>query len=330
MTAFRQTRCLGQRTSMIAEITPKDQLKTNSPLDLFSISQTSEERTGLTWHEKYLLRCVNNAPFFAYKTSNKGYDIVQGNCNSWTCPRCGNLRARKEYGRILEGCRTLAKDWKLYFITLTCRGKGTSWEQAEAGYLLWTNRLLTTLRKSSKKHDVHWAYCQVTERQSRGHPHSHLLTTYYPHDLREGTKTTWKHVAGKLTAIELECLRSDYLEQRCISAGLGEQYDISEVRTVEAASRYVAKYMFKDTMFSTDWPKKWRRVRYSRSFPKLPEQKSDAFVLLKNSDWRDLARKAVVINPQDVASYEAAGRTFYHDDVIVRKVRNEAVSNNGS
>lgn len=306
---------------MIAEITPKNQPKTSAPLDLFSIRQTTSEARGLSWHEKYLLRCVNNAPFFAYKVSDKGYNVVQGNCNDWTCPRCGDLRARKEYGRILEGCRTLAKDHRLYFITLTCRGKGTSWEQAEAGYYTWTNRLLTTLRKSAKKYDVHWAYVQVTERQARGHPHSHLLTTYHPFDMTNGTKTTWKHTKGKPSATLLECLRSDYLERRCVSAGLGNQYDISEVKTVEGASRYVAKYMFKDTMFSTDWPKKWRRVRYSRSFPKLPEQKSDAFALIKNQDWRKLAQKAVVINPQNEAAYQAAYIAFYHADVIVRKVK---------
>lgn len=306
---------------MIPDFSLKHERNESTSLDLFSISQTTSEARGLTWQEKYLLRCANNAPFFAYKVSIKGYDVVQGNCHDWTCPRCGDLRARQEYGRILEGCRTLAKDHKLYFITLTCRGKGTSWEQAEAGYLLWTNRLLTTLRKSAKKHAVHWAYCQVTERQARGHPHSHLLTTYHPFDMTNGTKTTWKHVNGRLTAYEVECLRSDYLEARCVSAGLGNQYDISEVRTVEGASRYVAKYMFKDTMFSTDWPKKWRRIRYSRSFPKLPKEKTDAFVLMKNSDWRKLAQKAVVINPQDVASFEVAGRAFYHDDVIVRRLK---------
>ena len=213
----------------------------------------------------------------------------------------------------------------MYFVTLTCRGKGLSWEQAEAGYLLWTNRLLSTLRANAKKRSVEWAYCQVTERQGRRHPHSHLITTYYPHDLKDGTKTTWKTVAGTLTAIELECLRSDYLGQKCVSAGLGEQYDISKVKTVEGASRYVAKYMFKDTMFLTDWPKKWRRVRYSRSFPKLEKKVSDAFVLITSEDWRDLAQKAVVIRAQDIAAYEAAYFQFLHDDILIRKPRHETL-----
>jgi len=213
----------------------------------------------------------------------------------------------------------------LYFITLTCRGREMSWEQAEAGYLLWTNRLLSTLRANAKKRDLKWSYFQVTERQGRKHPHSHLITTYSPEDLKDGTKTTWKHIAGKLTAIEVDCLRSDYLGKKCVSAGLGEQYDISKVRTIEGASRYVAKYMFKDSMFLTDWPKKWRRVRYSHSFPKLEQEKGDAFVIITADDWRDLAQKAVVIRAQDVAAYEAAYFQFLHDDILIRKPRNETV-----
>ncbi len=315
---------------MIPETSLKHEQTKSTSLDLYSIRQTAEERSAQSYASNSDLECINNAPFFAYQTSKKGYAIVQGNCNSWSCPRCGIGRAKQEYGRIVEGCRILAKDYRLYFITLTCKGKEMSWEQAEAGYYTWTNRLLTTLRKQAKKRELFWAYCQVTERQSRGHPHSHLITTYYPHDLIDGTKTTWKHIDGRLTAIERECLRSDYLQARCVDAGLGDQYDISEVRTVEGASRYVAKYMFKPTMFSTDWPKKWRRIRYSRSFPKLPDKTSDAFLLMKRQDWRKLARLAVVINPQDIASQKEAEYWLKGDGIIVRKVKNVTISDNSS
>ncbi len=165
----------------------------------------------------------------------------------------------------------------------------------------------------------------MTERQGRKHPHSHILTTYYPHDLIPGKKTTWKHVDGLIKPVILDCLRSDYLEKKCISSGLGEQYDISEVKTVEGASRYVAKYMFKDAMFTTDWPKKWRRVRYSHSFPKLEREKSEAIVLITADNWRELARKAVVIRADDIAAYEAAYFQFMHDDIVIRKPKNAMV-----
>ncbi len=292
----------------------------SSPLDLFSIRQTSEERTVCSYAPPELV-CINGAPYFAYQVGlGKGYAIVQGNCHDWRCPKCGLGRAKQEYGRIVEGCRQLAKDYQLYFMTITCRGREISWEQSEAGYYLWTNKLLTTLRKSAKKYDLHWAYVQVTERQKRGHPHSHFLTTYHPHDLIDGFKESWRKVGGKLVCEELPALRSEYLLARCVSAGLGSQYDISEVQSAEAASRYVAKYMFKESMFLTDWPKKWRRVRYSRSFPKLENKTSDAMVLLSWKEWRELARKAVVVLPQDKASQAEAEYWFSKSDVIIRKV----------
>ena len=310
---------------MITPILPNKQLNLRPSLDLFSIRQKNALSLKSYAENFYNQRCVNRAPFFAYQSTEKAYHLAQGNCNSWSCPRCGIRRAKQEYGRIVAGCRKLAESAKLFFITLTCRGKNLSWEQAEAGYLLWTNRLLSTLRANAKRRGVNWSYCQVTERQGRKHPHSHIITTYYPHDIQPGIKTTWKKVAGKLTAIPVECLRSDYLEQKSVSAGMGEQYDISQVVTVEGASRYVAKYMFKDAMFTTDWPKKWRRVRYSHSFPKLEHEKSEVIVLITADDWRELARKAVIIRADDIAAYEAAYFQFMHDDILIRKPKNETI-----
>lgn len=311
---------------MIPDLTKPHNIEGNpsrnksTSLDLFSISETSAFLVD-TYASDLELHCVNNAPYFAYQVGNgKGYAIVQGNCHSWQCPKCGLGRAKQEYGRIVEGCRTLAKDYQLYFMTITCRGREISWEQSEAGYLKWTHRLIDALRKSAKKYDLHWAYVQVTERQKRGHPHSHFLTTYHPHDLIEGFKESWKNVNGRLAVQKIPALRSEYLLARCVSAGLGSQYDISEVQSAEAASRYVAKYMFKESMFLTDWPKKWRRVRYSHSFPKLEKQTSDAMVLLRWGDWRELARKAVVVLPQSKAAQAEAMYWFDKSDVLIRKV----------
>jgi len=292
----------------------------STSLDLYSISQTDAFPVA-TYATDLEPVCINGAPYFAYQVGEgKGYAIVQGNCHNWQCPKCGLARAKHEYWRIVNGCETLAKDYKLYFITITCKGQEISWEQSEAGYLKWTNKLLTTLRKSAKKYGLHWAYMQVTERQKRGHPHSHFLTTYHPHDLIDDYKETWKNEGGRYVRSEVPALRSDYLEARCVSAGLGSQYDISAVRTVDAASRYVAKYLFKESMFLTNWPKKWRRVRYSRSFPKSEKLETDAMVLLRWGDWRKLAAKAVVVLPQSKAAQAEAEYWFSKSDVIIRKV----------
>jgi len=125
--------------------------ESSSSLDLYSIRQTDAFSGSSSPPLPENPQCINHPPFFACKTSVKGYTIAQGNCHDWKCPRCGISRAKQEYKRIVEGCRILAEQHDLYFMTLTCRGREISFEQSEAGYYTWTNRLLTTLRKSAKK-----------------------------------------------------------------------------------------------------------------------------------------------------------------------------------
>jgi hypothetical protein len=66
---------------------------------------------------------------------------------------------------------------------------------------------------------------------------------------------------------------------------LGVQTALSQIDTVEGASRYVAKYLFK-SLTAQKFPAKWRRVRYSQSFPKLPEAHDDRkFPIVRSDDW---------------------------------------------
>lgn len=313
---------------IISPIAPVDNEhpQSSSSLDLFSTSQKSEPEPSTNLATEpvanmtcaALPKCVNNAPFFAWSTEEKAYSVAQGCCNDWQCPKCGIQRAKHEYGRIVNGCRTLAVSHDLYFLTITCRGKEMSLAESEANYLKWTNKLLTACRYQAKKRDIEWHYVQVTERQKRGHPHSHILTTYKPHDLYLGTKEHWQTIDGKRTLQLIPALRSDWFEKRCASAGLGNQYDISKVDSVEGASRYVAKYLFKDCMFSTEFPKHWKRIRYSQEFPDLPERETDAFVLLKSEDWLKLAKLAVVVNPRDDIAREQCQKYLLGHDILLR------------
>lgn len=269
-------------------------------------------------------RCVNNAPFIAFPVSDtkRTYRVIQACCNSWTCPRCGIQRAKHEYGRIVNGVRELEQRTAegLFFITITCRGREMSLAESEGGYLLWTNRLLSTLRANAKKRNIAWSYVQVTERQKRGHPHSHLITTYYPQDIYLGTKEKWSRIGGKLTKQLIPSLRSEYLLQKCVDAGLGSEYDISEVSSGEAVSRYVAKYLFKDSMLKTEFPDKWKRVRYSQNFPKLEDRSNpDALALVTSSDWSVLRALAVVL----MTDNETENRTreeCFGSDILIKTV----------
>lgn len=296
------------------------------PLDLLSISQTNSKNdiksdTNTSFGQTYALPflCHNNAPYFALKLSNKRYALWQGNCNDWTCPRCGILRAKHEYGRIVNGCRELDSTHDLFFLTLTCRGADLSVEDADKNYLKWTNKFLTSARTKARRAGDAWHYVQVTERQKRGHPHSHLIITWIPSDLSLGSRDHWQTVNGQKVKTQKECLRSEWIRKQCVRSGLGDQYDISKVRSAEGVSRYVAKYLFKDSMFSTQWAKNWRRVRYSQSFPKLPERKNgDAIPLLNDDDWQSLAKRCSVLKVHEDANFVWISRKLGKNDILIQ------------
>jgi len=266
------------------------------------------------------LFCTYNAPYFAYKKDGRAWGIAQGNCHHWDCPKCGEGRAKKEYGRIVAGCSTIETSNLLYFITVTCRGRDLRLQDAMSGYLQWTNRLLDALRCDAKKRGCLWCYVQVTEQQGRGHPHSHILTTYFPDDIVEGKKVSYETDAqGRKHRVYKDVLRSAYLQKRVLASGLGEQYDISLVDKAAAASRYVSKYLFHPDMFKAKYPKGWKRVRYSQNFPHLPSEKSTAIVLLTRWDWLYLASEATTLTAQDDSSYNRAKVELKGHDLILLK-----------
>lgn len=284
-------------------------------LDLFSTSPTKEDFCSDFSSQK----CTYNAPYFAYQAEGKIWNVVQGNCHHWDCPKCGLGRAKQEYGRIVQGCRELEKTGNLYFLTITCRGRDLGVREAEKNYLTWTNRFLDACRARCKREGGKWCYVQVTERQKRAHPHSHILTTFDVGDITNGNVEKWiTDKNGKRKKELRTALRSEWIQARVVSAGLGKQYDISVVENAEGASRYVAKYLFKESIFENTWPKGWKRVRYSQSFPKLPERETNAFVLLEHADWYKLASKAVVVNAVGYDAYEEAKNQLHFHDTIVR------------
>lgn len=294
-----------------------------SSLDLFSTSQTSSKKPKARKpknDKKIYDACLNNAPYFGYQIEGKKWGVVQGCCNDWNCPRCGQQRAREEYGRIVEGSRKISETDQLYFFTITCRGSDCSIEEAESNYLNWTNKLLTRLRTEAKRANKQWFYASVTERQDRRHPHSHYITTYCPDDVVFIEEGKPKHycTTGHVFPAKHDTLQSHKLERACVECGLGYQYDISRVQNNEAGSRYMAKYLFKETIFSQIWPKGWRRVRYSQSWPKLPETKGDAMILLTAFDWLALAKKAVIIITKDDGTKKVCERAFSRADVIIQ------------
>lgn len=238
-------------------------------LDLLSTSQKKGHKD----------RCPYGAPLAATLSNGNG-KIVQCCCNHWECPTCGDTRAKQEYHRIVYGAQELAKQHDLYFVTLTCRGKEMPIEVAEESYYEWTNRLLSVYRAHVRAKGGYWSYVQVTERQkkTRQHPHSHILITALPNDAKATSDARGKqHYVSSL------------FTKWNASAGLGNQHKITRVSSPEAVSRYVAKYLFKQSAKDT-FPKKWKRVRYSANYPRKPEEKTtESWLLERVDDWDRIA-----------------------------------------
>jgi len=285
-------------------------------LDLFSTSQKTSGKKD----QQQSFFCSYNAPLFAYQIKLATYGVTQGCCNHWDCPRCGQIRARQEYGRLVSGIRQLAETSKIYFVTVTCKGKELTRDEADKNYPLWNNRLFSTWRARTKSKGGQWCYVAVTERQTRGHAHSHILTTANPGDLYLGhvfkERTSNLYIPAQSREI---ALRSDWLSNTVQRAGFGHQYDISIASSPDGASRYVAKYLFKQAMFEAHWPKGWKRVRYSQNFPKLPDQTSDCMVLLTPNDWQWLGRRAAVVKVKDDAILADVRYHLRNADTIIDK-----------
>lgn len=241
--------------------------------------------------------CSYNAPFYAVLKSDRAV-LKRACCNHWDCPKCGVSRALHEYWRIVDGCEQLNESNSLYLITITCKGKdGMNAADSEELYLNWTSKLLDAWRLHTKRGERgEWTYVQITERQKRGHPHSHFLCTMCPEVSRQFTDDKQRvHY------------RSDWFTGQVQKSGLGIENDIQPIISAQAASRYIAKYLFKSALTMV-WKKGWKRVRYSHSFPKAREYEKEAetIVLLRLTDWTQLMLSGLSVECWSEETYSKA------------------------
>jgi len=70
----------------------------------------------------------------------------------------------------------------------------------------------------------------------------------------------------------------------------------------------MAAYPFKTTAFQV-WPAKWKRVRYSQNWPKMPENRATtAFPVFSRQDWSQVASLSGTIETYSPVVYERALR----------------------
>lgn len=298
---------------MAAESLLLDQLSTSQTnsrqIDFSSVDRRTLRETQAAIEEAELEQipiCPNRAPYIFYVDQTGRGHVVQGCCNKWECPRCGVLRAKHEYGRMVNGASELQRSGEqLYFATITCQGGAMTIADAEKHYGEWTNTLLTNMRTKAKRDGQTWATASVTERQKRAHPHSHIILTFCPSDAWSYASGAWLPNGAKA---KHDGLYSAWFVAACVSAGLGKMADYSLIKSPVAVAVYLGKYLFKDAMRTT-WPRGWKRIRYSNSWPKLPERTPlVAFALVHFSDWLKLESMPMSIVADTEHTYEQALR----------------------
>ena len=242
--------------------------------------------------------CPYGAPLVAIETEEHCV-IKQGCCNHWDCPVCSNILAGYHAHRMQEGARILSETGTLWFWTTTCRGRDLDLETADDNYLLWTNRLLAACRARAKKQGVDFQYVQVTERQKRGAAHSHYISTFCPDDAIHAPVPDDQHRYV-----------SDWFVKRNVSAGLGPQCRISAVQTPERAAGYIAKYL-KKQLKEHEWPKHWKRIRYSQKWPDCALIPDYAQSLHNRQQWTRLDERRNWYETTEEIHYQYARRRMF-------------------
>lgn len=170
------------------------------------------------------------------KAFNHKGEIVNVYCGKWSCKRCGKINSKMWAWRV----RIQINDTQTttYFWTLTLGSRYTDKKQGFAAI----PKLFDTFRKMVQRSVGKWTYCAFVEGQpKRGNmPHFHIIS---------------------LSKAPIR------IKDMAVRAGFGYMADEQPITTNEAAN-YVAKYTSKGF---EDAPPKFRRVRTSRSWAKLPE-----------------------------------------------------------
>lgn len=189
----------------------------------------------------------------------------------------------------------------LFFWTFTCRGKDLALENADDGYYEWTNRALSNLRYQAKKQGQPWVYVQVTERQQRGHAHSHFIHTFAPDDA-----SVHQDAKGRFHLV------SEQFRMAVVQSGLGPQCQITVVDSPEKVAIYISGYL-KKHINADVFPPSWRRVRWSQKWPELPEMASAyAAVVRTKQDFQHADQIGVWFEAENEEIYNYARRRMLH------------------
>lgn len=188
-------------------------------------------------------QALNRPWIVASHAGNRQAIVYRPGCGLWTCPDCAIDNASKWIARAAHGCDVLMQQgYNMSFVTVTSRGGHLS---SSRSIIIFGDAWPKLSRKARATAGGKWEYFLVPERQKNGKIHAHILSSY------RHKKRFWKDTA--------------------YWSGLGYIADEKPLTAIPGVVGYVTKYITK-TIEGERWPDKFRRVRCSNGWPKLPKK----------------------------------------------------------
>jgi hypothetical protein len=166
--------------------------------------------------------------------------FFQPRCKLWTCPACAQVNKALWSVRAYAGAHVMINTGTtLYFVTLTSHEKLNK----EQSLWVWPRAWAKLRDRMRYAHGGTFHYLMIPEQHADGRLHVHAIES-------AGVGDRWIRKAAR------EC-------------GLGYEEEEEKLRTPTGAAAYVVKYLSK-SLARSRWPRGFRRVRTSRTWPKLP------------------------------------------------------------
>lgn len=190
-----------------------------------------------------------------YETNTALYLDTQ--CKSYSCEVCADCIRKLHQARIIYATKEY-EAWtglRWSFVTLTSHEKAQTFETSLA---LFQNAL-PKWRKRMKRRYGDFGYVLVFEQHKSKSLHAHML-------INAPVSKKW-------------------VRRHARSVGLGYMADVQHLHAAAAAGKYCSKYISK-SLADTNFPKRFKRVRYSHNWPELPKSHSSIrhWLAVRHSD----------------------------------------------
>jgi len=222
---------------------------------------------------------TNRTRIKAFNSNLKQAVIFPPSCKMWDCPVCGpknaykaRLRASVGYERFVEAGR------RFDFLTVTPHERLTASASIPIMSTAW-NKLNVRIKRASQET---FDYFLIPELHKSGKCHFHALVNV------ELKKKWWKDNAR--------------------ACGMGYQNDLQEVNEIGGVGGYLTKYLAK-MLQSSNFPKGFRRIRASHSWPALP-------ALPRPEGWNFVTVKNDVPLEHEIKAYQGLGYALVIADEI--------------